>query len=32
MTKGDKYTKQIFQRILEDGCMDKDPRPHYEDI
>lgn len=31
MTKGDKYTKQIFQRILDDGCMDKDPRPHYED-
>lgn len=31
MTKGDKYTKQIFQRILDDGCLDKDPRPHYED-
>ena len=31
MTKGDKLTKKIFERILEDGCMDKNPRPHYED-
>ena len=22
----------IFNKILEDGCMDKNPRPHYEDI
>lgn len=32
MTKGDKYTKEIFEKILADGCLDKDPRPHYEDI
>ena len=31
MTKGDQLTKKIFERILEDGCLDKDPRPHYED-
>ncbi|MBQ2909391.1 MAG: thymidylate synthase [Bacilli bacterium] len=31
MTKGDKYTKEIFERILEEGCWDKNPRPHYED-
>ncbi len=31
MTKGDIYTKEIFKRILEEGCMDKNPRPHYED-
>lgn len=30
-TKGDMYTKEIFQKILDDGCLDKDPRPHYED-
>ena len=32
MTKGDIYTKEIFQKILDKGCLDKDPRPHYEDI
>ena len=32
MTKGDLYTKEIFNKILEDGCKDKNPRPHYEDI
>ena len=32
MTKGDKYTKKIFRKILREGCLDKDPRPHYEDI
>lgn len=32
MTKADKYTKQIFRKILREGCLDKDPRPHYEDI
>ena len=32
MTKGDKYTKKIFRQILKDGCLDKNPRPHYEDI
>ena len=30
-TKGDIYTKGIFQKILDEGCLDKDPRPHYED-
>ena len=32
MTKGDIYTKEIFQKILADGCLDQEPRPHYEDI
>lgn len=32
MTKGDQYTKEIFRKILDKGCLDKDPRPHYEDI
>ena len=31
MTKGDQYTKEILQKILDDGCLDKKPRPHYED-
>jgi len=31
MTKGDIYTKEILQRILDEGCMDVNPRPHYED-
>lgn len=31
MTKGDKYAKQIFRRILREGCLDKDPRGHYAD-
>lgn len=31
MTKGDIYTKEIFQRILEEGCWDKNPRPKYKD-
>lgn len=31
MTKGDKYTKEILQRILDEGCLDKDPRPKYAD-
>lgn len=31
MTKGDKYTKEILQRILDEGCLDKEPRPHYAD-
>ena len=30
-TKGDKYTKEIIERILEEGCLDKDPRPKYSD-
>ena len=31
MTKGDKYTKEILQRILDEGCLDKNPRPCYAD-
>ncbi len=31
MTKGDKYTKKIFRKILREGCKDINPRPHYED-
>ncbi len=31
MTKGDMYTKEILQRILDEGCLDKNPRPHYAD-
>lgn len=31
MTKGDQYTKEIFQRILDEGCLDENPRPHYSD-
>lgn len=30
-TKGDMYTKEILQRILDEGCWDVDPRPHYSD-
>ncbi len=31
MTKGDVYTKEIIKRILEEGRLDKDPRPVYSD-
>ena len=31
MTKGDYYTKEIFTRILEEGTLDKYPRPKYSD-
>lgn len=31
MTKGDKYTKEIIERILNEGCLDKNPRPKYSD-
>ena len=31
-TKGDMYTKQIMDKILQEGCLDHDPRPHYEDF
>lgn len=31
MTKGDIYTKEIIKRILDEGTLDRDPRPHYED-
>ncbi len=30
-TKGDMYTKEILDRILEEGTMDINPRPHYDD-
>jgi len=31
MTKGDMYTKEIIKRILDEGELDKNPRPHYAD-
>lgn len=31
-TKGDAYTKLIMDKILQEGCLDHDPRPHYEDF
>jgi len=31
MTKGDMYTKETIERILEEGCLDINPRPHYAD-
>ena len=31
MTKGDIYTKEILQKILDEGCLDKNPRPRYAD-
>lgn len=31
-TKGDMYAKLIMDRILQDGALDHDPRPHYEDF
>ena len=31
-TKGDMYTKLIMDRILQEGALDHDPRPHYEDF
>ncbi len=31
-TKGDMYTKVIMDKILQEGCLDHDPRPHYEDF
>ena len=30
-TKGDMYTKKIMDHILQNGCFDENPRPHYED-
>lgn len=30
-TKGDMYTKEIISRIIEEGCLDKNPRPKWED-
>ena len=31
-TKGDMYTKVILDKILQEGCLDHMPRPHYEDF
>lgn len=31
-TKGDMYTKVIMDLILQEGCLDENPRPHYEDF
>ena len=31
MTKGDMYSKQIIERIFNEGTLDKNPRPHYSD-
>lgn len=31
-TKGDMYTKLIMDKILQEGALDHDPRPHYEDF
>lgn len=31
-TKGDMYTKKIMDYIIREGCLDHDPRPHYEDF
>ena len=31
-TKGDMYTKYIIDKILQEGCLDHNPRPHYEDF
>ena len=30
-TKGDQYTKEIITRILDEGCLDQNPRPHWAD-
>ena len=30
-TKGDQHHKYVLNKILEIGCLDKDPRPHYAD-
>ena len=30
-TKGDQYTKEIIGRILNEGCLDVNPRPKYSD-
>lgn len=31
MTKGDFYFREIVNRILEEGSLDENPRPHYAD-
>ncbi len=30
-TKGDMYTKKIMHKILQEGYLDNNPRPHYEE-
>ena len=29
--KADDITKRLFKKILNEGCLDMNPRPHYED-
>ncbi len=29
--RSDEMTKEMFRRILEEGCLDQNPRPRYED-
>ena len=31
-TKGDMYAKTIMHHIIQDGALDQNPRPHYEDF
>lgn len=31
-TKGDMYTKKIMDKILQEGCLDHNPRPVYKDV
>lgn len=31
MTKGDMYTKETLRQILEEGCLDANPRPKWKD-
>lgn len=31
-TKGDMYTKVLMDKILQEGTLDHNPRPHYEDF
>lgn len=31
-TKGDMYTKLIMDKILQEGCLDHNPRPKYKDF
>ena len=31
-TKGDMYTKIMLNDILQRGCLDNNPRPHYDDM
>ena len=31
-TKGDMYAKVIMDKILQEGALDHNPRPHYEDF